>query len=472
MKNLRAISPPVNQVISRRVADFSACKRQALTQLKGRRGNAARLAHLIQEAQVYEQLLPLLDDDERREAEREQRLIYNEIRSLLPASPTVSIVRPSNRPRVHRRQHRTQARGRDDPDDAEADPSDFPAPSAWGQDPALDDGWEKPTPPIRAHAERLDSLHQPAPAPVLQHPLSCIYRHSEERPDPETLIPWDRAKRSNLELAERLARRVDSIELAGRLRTCQHYLIFRPLVDGRWIIPPVNGAVLRCGQRLCPCDQLAHARKLRPQIDHLAEQIGRHGQLVFATLKAGRCSPAELWAAWKLVQKRRPFARDVLGYFTGLHVSRSLRPHLHAVLVVDAETNRAPAPLRTVNKSRIPSQLPAICHTQHAKAPLSVMWSEACRARSLPSGEAYFEAVHSPAQALQYIARPAVAALTDDSSLLPLFSALKDVKTLSTAGIVRDCWQPTTWEPEYLGGPGEARRFGWDEDCYEITPPE
>ena len=55
-----------------------------------------------------------------------------------------------------------------------------------------------------------------------------------------------------------------------------------------------------------------------------------------------------------------------------------------------------------------------------------------------------------------------------------LFDMLHNVRTLTTAGIVREYWKADddNAAPDYLGGSGEARRYGWDEDCYEITPPE
>ena len=458
MSNLPHISPPGNQ--------SDAEEREQSSTPRQSQSNRIRRDYLriVQECKAQGKRFHRGNAKLRRKVNDEEARVQSELAPLEPP-PSPENTAHSIRRGQHRRQHRSKST---DPDDeADDPPDDYPAPSAWGQDPALDDGWGTPAPEYQAHTAALDSLHQPAPTPVLQHPLSCIYRHEELRPDAETLIPWDLAKASSLELAERLDRSTAALELSQKMRTCQHYLVFRPLVDGRWAISDTR----RCNQRLCPNDALARARKLRPRIDRLAEQIGRHGQLVFATLKAGRCSPAELWAAWQRLRNQRPFRRAVMGYFVGLHLSRQLRPHLHAVLVVDAETNRARVPLRTVDLRYTPPELPAICHTRHAKAPLSAMWSETCRALSLPSPMPHFEAVHSPAQALQYIARPAAPALAADADLPALFAMLHNTRTLHTAGIVREYWT-TDDGPDWLGGPGEARRYGWDETAYEITPPE
>ena len=209
----------------------------------------------------------------------------------------------------------------------------YPAPSAWGQAPALDDGWNPPAPEYAATAAALDSLHQPEPLPEV-----------EARPGTELLHPWDVSKTAAVELSRRLDRHVSTLAEARKVGTCQHYLTFAPLVDGRWAVSDTR----RCSLRLCPNDALARARKLRPQIDRLADGIRRHGELVFCTFTAGRPSPAELWDAWRLVQQSRAFKADVIGHFVGLHLSDSLRAHLHAVLVCRQPKNQPRKPFSHV----------------------------------------------------------------------------------------------------------------------------
>ena len=390
----------------------------------------------------------------------------------------------SARRRIHRHQ-----KGEASPDDAgdpdppaaepppPLQPAPYPAPSAWNQDPALDFAWCAPG--YDLHAEQLDSLHRPTP-PESVNPLSPVYRYGEQRPDPESLIPWDMAKASSLALAERLQRTAAGMSYAHKMRTCQHSLTFRPLVDGGWAVSKVR----RCSLRLCPNNKLARVRQLRPRVDALAAGIVKHGPLLFLTLAAQNATIPELWKAWTKTCKGRPFKRAVLGYFVGLHVSIGLRPHLHAVLVC-AESNlptRRPVPYRIAKTMRTPQagpeELPEIARSALGIPPLVQWWYHACRAVGLSVSEdppsAEVEAVRSPAQCLQYIACPASPALVDDFDLPALFALLKDIKVIRTAGICAEYWTPADEDagPDWLGGPAEARRYGWqsDLDAYEITP--
>ncbi|MDE2734563.1 MAG: hypothetical protein OXI72_09245 [Gemmatimonadota bacterium] len=342
--------------------------------------------------------------------------------------------------------------------------------------PLLDaNGFEALSPEYSSTAAALGSLHRPSPAPSIDANTAADPQRPEveARPSADTLHPWELSKLASLELAERFDRSAALIEHGRKMRTCQHYLIFRPLVDGRWAIADTR----RCRQRLCPNDALARARILRPKLYAVADGIGRHGELVFCTFKASSATPAALSKAWNRLANARPFRRHVLGYFVGLHLSQSLSPHLHAVLVVSADNERPRVPSLTRNFLYTPPELPEICRAGHALAPLSSWWLDAARACGMPSTSAHFEAVRSPFQALQYIARPCNPALVPDADLAALCALLHDIKTYRAAGIVREYWPDDGDGPDWLGGPSSSRRYGWQADLegtpdagYEITP--
>ena len=220
-------------------------------------------------------------------------------------------------------------------------------------------------------------------------------------------------------------------------------------VEG-WTIDRNRRNLRRCHRRLCPVEALAAQRKQRRAIDQCADRLSAEGwHLTFATLSAPALSIPEFWAAWRKVNNRtREYSRRVDGAFVGVHLSRSLRIHAHAVL----------ASAESLDPGQLAHWWHAACHS-HLDRPGST-WAEPCT---------------HPAAAIQYAARPARALLLDDPArLCELFALVKGANLSSKTGIVSEYWDDTTEALEIVGAPV---RFAWTWDGddyeageYEITP--
>ena len=236
-----------------------------------------------------------------------------------------------------RRQHRQQNRkSSDDDPEGEPEPSGFPSLATWSPD-QLEDVEQWDAGEYDARARDLDSLHQaPAPLPEI-----------ENRPAPDVIELWNHAKAHAAELSDqfRALQSGPASAIAFKMAGCQSHFWIAPADQG-WTISNVR----RCNYRLCPVDSLARARRLRPQIDQIAPRLQDAGKLTFCTFKATGQPPAQsstycdllphpvkaLQKAWRAMSKKRPFCRAVQGAFVGVHISRGLYPHLHAVLLGDA----------------------------------------------------------------------------------------------------------------------------------------
>lgn len=348
----------------------------------------------------------------RRKVNDEEARVQSE---LAPLKPPPKAENTANS--MHRRQPRRTHHGKStDPDDeADDPPDDYPAPSAWGQDPALDDGWDTPTPAICA---------QPAPAPCQQQdPQDPVpeyqaapsgYPSAEVWPDtpifravPEdTIEQWSVAKRWANEVAHDV-RRFDAV-LSHKIAMCQTWLRFKWTTDDK----PTVFATRRCGKRICPICLLARSRSLRRRVDLFALELvgGEHGDL-FATF-SGRGDWEQYTEALQHLRQRRAWRKHISGAAFGRHISPSGAIHLHAYLEGQASPEL-----------------------------LADWWRSAARSVGITHTRAHVEAVRNPPAAISYLLRPVQISGVSPEVLAEMPRQLSKKQTYAFTGTFREYWQ-------------------------------
>ena len=275
-----------------------------------------------------------------------------------------------------------------------------------------------------------------------------------------TLSTWNRAKSLSCRLAQDLEPYNPAI--SQQLHHCQDWLTFRWTMDGE----PSVWKTSRCRHRLCPVCRLADERKRSFTVDIFAREMV--GNELFLTLM-GRGSYQQHIDAWRLVRDRSYYRTHVLGALCARHL-------------LPKPTARVP--LRTRNLRGGPEITGINCHSHAVLQPVDVLdvgvfdrqWQDAAAAVGMTHARIHCSEVRNPAAAVVYILRPFPLTGVDPSDLLAMAAIVHNSRTYTFSGEFAGFWSAAAQEakrtkPEWKDN-SVPLCYEWDDDAYEITPPE